>query len=83
MAVEKQDAAGIFRPMSIDRTLLAAQGYIELDMPADALAELDALGHEECELEAVLQMRLFILMKTPIKINSIKCKQTIFYKYEL
>jgi len=64
MAVEKQDAASIFRPMSIDRTLLAAQGYIELDMPADALAELDALGPDECEIEAVLQMRLFILMKT-------------------
>ena len=44
MAVEKQATTGIFRPMSLDRTLLAAQGYIELDMPVDALAELDALG---------------------------------------
>lgn len=64
MAVEKQGAAGILPPMSLDRTLLAAQGYIELDMPVDALAELDALGPGECEIEAVLQMRLFILMKT-------------------
>jgi tetratricopeptide (TPR) repeat protein len=64
MAVEKQATTGIFRPMSLDRTLLAAQGYIELDMPVDALAELDALGPEDCEFEPVLQMRLFILMKT-------------------
>ena len=58
MAVEKQATTGIFRPMSLDRTLLAAQGYIELDMP------VDALGPEYCEVEPVLQMRLFILMKT-------------------
>jgi len=64
MAVENQGATGILRPMSLDRTLLAAQGYMELDMPSDALAELDALGPEVCEHEAVLQMRLFILMKT-------------------
>ena len=64
MAVEKQSATSIFRLMSLNRTLLAAQGYIELDMPGDALAELDALGPEDCEVEAVLQMRLFVLMKT-------------------
>jgi tetratricopeptide (TPR) repeat protein len=50
--------------MSLDRSLLAAQGYIELDMPVEALAELDALSSEDCENEAALQMRLFILMKT-------------------
>lgn len=64
MAVEKREAAVILRPMSLDRTLLAAQGYIELDMPVDALAELDALGPDQCEMEPVLQMRLFVLMKT-------------------
>lgn len=50
--------------MSIERSLLAAQGYIELDMPGEALGELDSLSAEERAGEQVLQMRLFILMKT-------------------
>jgi predicted Zn-dependent protease len=50
--------------MSLDRSLLAAQGYLELDMPKEALEELDALGPEHCENDAVLRMRLIILMKT-------------------
>jgi len=64
MAVENTGAGGIFAAMSLDRTLLAAQGYIELDMPKEALEELDALGPEDCENDAVLRTRLFILMKT-------------------
>jgi predicted Zn-dependent protease len=50
--------------MSYERSLLAAQGYIELEMPIEALAELDSLPTEERESEEALQMRLFILMKT-------------------
>jgi predicted Zn-dependent protease len=50
--------------MPIDRALLAAQGYIELDMPAEALRELDELPSEERGLQQVLQVRLFILMRS-------------------
>jgi Putative Zn-dependent protease, contains TPR repeats len=49
--------------MAIERTLLAAQGYIELEMPEEALHELDALPPEEQDLQEVLQVRLFILMR--------------------
>ena len=64
MAVENTGATGIFRPMSLDRTLLAAQGYLELDMPKEALEELDSLGPEDCENDSALRLRLFVLMKT-------------------
>jgi predicted Zn-dependent protease len=50
--------------MSLEKSLLAAQGYIELEMPADALAELDSLPLDERDSEEALQIRLFILMKT-------------------
>ena len=50
--------------MSYEKSLLAAQGYIELEMPAEALSELDALPLKERESEQVLQLRLFILMKS-------------------
>jgi predicted Zn-dependent protease len=50
--------------MPIDRALLAAQGYIELDMHAEALRELDELPPEERGLREVLQVRLFVLMRT-------------------
>ena len=49
--------------MPLERSLLAAQGYMELEMPAEALAELDDLPADEQELEDVLQMRLFILLR--------------------
>lgn len=49
--------------MSIERTLLATQGYIELEMPAEALAELDSLEDEDQDREEVLQLRLFVLMR--------------------
>lgn len=64
MAVEMRGAAVIFPRMSLDRSLLAAQGYMELEMPKEALEELDALGAAHCEDDSVLRMRLFILMKT-------------------
>ena len=46
-----------------DRTLQAAQGYFELGMLDDALAELDTLPAGLQEGVAVLQMRLFIHMR--------------------
>jgi predicted Zn-dependent protease len=49
--------------MSIERTLLAAQGYIELEMPDEALRELDELPVEEQSAQEVLQVRLFIHMR--------------------
>ena len=49
--------------MSTERILLAAQGYIELDMLDDALSELDLLPAGDQEVEEVLQLRLFILMR--------------------
>jgi predicted Zn-dependent protease len=49
--------------MPIDRALLAAQGYIELDMPDEALRELDELPPGERDLQQVLQVRLFVLMR--------------------
>jgi tetratricopeptide (TPR) repeat protein len=48
--------------MSWERSLLSAQGYIELEMPDEALAELDSLAaSDQLRLEA-LQLRLFIVM---------------------
>jgi len=49
--------------MSLERTLLAAQGYLELGMPEDTLRELDSLPWEEQGSEEVLQLRLFVFMK--------------------
>jgi predicted Zn-dependent protease len=50
--------------MSLVKSILAAQGYIELGMPVEALAELDALPLDERDSEEALQIRLYILMKT-------------------
>jgi len=50
--------------MSLERSLLAAQGYIELEMPENALAEIDALSAQDQQREDVLQMRLFVLMRS-------------------
>lgn len=50
--------------MSFERSLLAAQGYIELEMPDEALRELDALSKEEQDREDAMQMRLFVFMRT-------------------
>lgn len=49
--------------MNGERALLAAQGYIELQMFEDALKELDNLPPPEREGEAAQHMRLFILMR--------------------
>ncbi len=49
--------------MSLERSLLATQGYIELEMPEEALREINALSPEDQDREEVLQMRLFIFMR--------------------
>jgi tetratricopeptide (TPR) repeat protein len=49
--------------MSLERSLLAAQGYIELEMPDEALRELDVLSPEDQAREEVQQMRLFVFMR--------------------
>ena len=49
--------------MQIERTLLAAQGYIELDMPEVALRELDELPPEDQARQEVQQVKLFIFMR--------------------
>ncbi|HEY8903903.1 MAG TPA: hypothetical protein VIM48_09350 [Chthoniobacterales bacterium] len=49
--------------MQIERTLVAAQGYIELEMSSEALRTLDELPAEAQGREDVLQLRLFILMR--------------------
>ena len=48
--------------MPLERSLLAAQGYIELEMPDHALAELDALEPRDQLRPEALQMRLFVVM---------------------
>lgn len=66
---EKQN--GLFNPgsprnvarMSPERALLAAQGYLELEMPEEALRELDELPEEAGRMVEVLQVKLFILMR--------------------
>lgn len=49
--------------MAIERALTAAQGYIELDMPSEALRELDELPPEDQRTLPILQVRLFIFMR--------------------
>jgi predicted Zn-dependent protease len=49
--------------MSLERSLLSAQGYIELEMPDEALREIAALSPNDQLREEVLQMRLFIVMR--------------------
>lgn len=50
-------------PMSLKHSLLAAQGYLELEMTEEALRELDGLAESEQNLDDVLSMRLFIMMR--------------------
>jgi Flp pilus assembly protein TadD len=64
MPFENRVATATVRAMSLERSLLATQGYIELEMPAEALAELDSLGAKDQSREEVLQLRLFVLMRS-------------------
>jgi hypothetical protein len=49
--------------MSLERALLSAQGYIELEMPDEALLEIDALSPKDQLRDEVLQVRLFIVIR--------------------
>ena len=62
-----------------DRIVLAAQGYFELEMMDDALAELDTLPASAQDRLDVLQMRLFIHMRArrwreALKISRAMCR---------
>ena len=48
--------------MSLEQTILAAQGYIELEMPNEALREIALLDPADQLRDDVLQIQLFILM---------------------
>lgn len=48
---------------SYERTLLAAQGYSELSMFDDALAELDSLPEDAAQMSSVIELRAVILMQ--------------------
>ncbi|MEI6338620.1 MAG: hypothetical protein WCQ57_08575 [Verrucomicrobiota bacterium] len=50
--------------MSLERSLLAAQGYIELEMIGEAMRELDALSAEDRGCKEARQMRLFVFMRS-------------------
>ena len=60
--LQRRGFALIRQNMSWERSLLSAQGYFELEMPDQALAELDALGPRDQLRQETLQMRLFIVM---------------------
>lgn len=62
-AVASRPICSYLARMSLERSLLAAQGYMELEMPGEALREIDSLASEDQDREDVLQMRLFILMR--------------------
>jgi predicted Zn-dependent protease len=48
---------------SHERTLLAAQGYSELSMFDDAIAELESLPEEAAKVSTVIELRTVILMQ--------------------
>jgi tetratricopeptide (TPR) repeat protein len=48
--------------MTLERRLLSAQGYMELEMFDEALREVDAMPPEDQLRDEALQMRLFIVM---------------------
>ena len=60
-----------------DRTLQAAQGYFELGMMDESLAELDTLPAGLQEGAAVLQMRLFIHMHEKRWAQALEISRTI------
>jgi tetratricopeptide (TPR) repeat protein len=55
--------ARIWQGMSLERALLSAQGYIELEMLDEALLEIDALSPKDQLRDEVLQVRLFIVIR--------------------
>jgi len=63
MHIENRKGTVTFPAMSLERILLATQGYLELEMPDEAIAELDSLGARDRDREEVLQLRLFVFMR--------------------
>lgn len=63
--------------MGLERTLLAAQGYIELSMPDEALRELDELATEDQNRPEVLQVRLFVIMRARLWAEALRICQTL------
>lgn len=66
---------------NIERILLAAQGYFELGMMEEALAETETLPPEVRDRPDVLQMRLFIHMrakrwKQALKLSRVLCRNS-------
>ncbi|MEA3207527.1 MAG: hypothetical protein QOE70_584 [Chthoniobacter sp.] len=62
-----------------ERTLLAAQGYSELSMFEDAIAELDTLPEETATHAIVVELRTVILMqarrwKTALTVARVLCR---------
>jgi len=49
--------------MSFERKMLAAQGYLELNMPTEALQEIESLTEEDLTREEVMQLHLLLLMQ--------------------
>ena len=60
----KKVRIALIERMGVDKILLAAQGYIELDMPEEAIRELDSLPAEDRQREPALQLRLFVVMRS-------------------
>ena len=46
-----------------EKVMLAAQGYLELDMPEEALREIDSLPEDVRQEEGPLQIKMAILMR--------------------
>ncbi len=62
-----------------ERTLLAAQGYSELAMHDDALAQLDSLPEDTAKNPSVLELRAVVLMqakrwKTALTVSRELCR---------
>ncbi|MBV9491366.1 MAG: hypothetical protein JO069_16845 [Verrucomicrobia bacterium] len=49
--------------MSVEQQIRAAEGYAELDMQAEALAELDRLSPEDQDRLEAMRLRIGILLK--------------------
>jgi predicted Zn-dependent protease len=63
-----------------DRTLLSAQGYFELGMSAEALAELDSLPAVRQQRNEVLQMRLLIHMRARRWQEALEYSETLYQR---
>lgn len=63
MGVAMGKIRSYFAGMALAHLMLAAQGYIELGMPDEALRELDAVAPQDQNHVDVLQMRLFAFMR--------------------